>query len=212
MINERLLKTVGASFENAALYAPILRRLVIVHGDAYNSITSKTGCCMLVAQMAHESGGFSAMVENLNYQVQALLANPRFTEDQARRFGSDQKTGQPANQEAIANVMYGGRMGNTQPGDGWRFRGAGPLQLTGRDNFTDWGRSIGMSAEDAAVYARTPDGGIAAALWYWRDRGLINPAYRGDVSTCTRIINGAYHGLADRVARYKNALAAWSVA
>lgn len=204
-ISAGLLKAVGASHSNALLYAPLLDSAVIVAGDPFYSITSQNGVSMLVSQLAHESGGFSAVSENLNYSVEALLGMSRFTKTQARTLG--RSAGQSANQPAIANIMYGGRMGNVQEGDGWRFRGGGPLQLTGRTNYASWGKAIGRSAEEAADYVRTPEGGVSSALWFWRTNGLLVPASRADVSACTRIINGGYNGLADRVARFKSALA-----
>lgn len=204
-ISEGLLRAVGASRADAATYAPLLDAAVMVPGDPFYSVTSQNGVAMLVSQLAHESGGFSAVVENLNYSVEALAGMSRFTKTQARALG--RSATQKANQQGIANIMYGGRMGNVQEGDGWRFRGGGPLQLTGRSNYTAWGKAIGKTAEEAADYVRTPEGGVSAALWFWRVNGLLVPASRADVSACTRIINGGYNGLADRVSRFKSALA-----
>jgi len=205
MIGAPLLRAVGASQANAIVYAPLLDAAVVVPGDPFYSITSQNGVAMLVAQLAHESGGFASVVENLNYSVEALAGMSRFTKTQAKQLG--RSATQKANQEAIANIMYGGRMGNVQAGDGWLFRGGGPLQLTGRSNYTAWGKAIGKTAEEAAEYVRTPEGGVSAALWFWRVNGLLVPASRGDVSACTRIINGGYNGLADRVSRFKSVLA-----
>jgi len=205
MITAALLKAVGASHADALTYAPLLDAAAVVPGDPFLSVTSQNGVAMLVSQLAHESGGFSAVVENLNYSVEALSGMSRFTKTQAKAYGRSAK--QKANQEAIANIMYGGRMGNVQEGDGWLFRGGGPLQLTGRANYTAWGKTIGRTAEQAAAYVRTPEGGVSAALWFWRVNGLLVPASRADVSACTKIINGGYNGLADRVVRFKSALA-----
>ncbi|EHL99402.1 hypothetical protein HMPREF9946_03164 [Acetobacteraceae bacterium AT-5844] len=211
-ITPDLLRAVGASAKNATTYAPLLDKAVIVQRDAFNSITSRTGVAMLVAQLAHESGGFSAISENLNYRAEALVpvfGAHRISPQVATIIGRTDS--HPADQEAIANTVYGGawgveNLGNTQPGDGWRFRGGGLIQLTGRENYAAFATAHGIALQVAADYVRAPEGAVASALWFWRTRGLINPAYRGDVSTCTRIINGGTNGLADRLARYRNAL------
>ena len=120
------------------------------------------------------------------------------------------KTIKRANPQMIANLYYGGRNGNrgTHTMDGWTFRGSGPIQTTGRNNHTAFGKTVGMSPEEAAEYIRTPEGGVKAALYYWRNNNLIIPASRGDVTRCTQIINGGQNGLESRIALYKRALAA----
>jgi putative chitinase len=210
-ITPALLQAVGATPARASLYAPLLDAVVMVDGDPVNSITSRNGVCMLVAQLAHESGGFASIAENLNYRAEALVqvfGSHRITQAEAQRIG--RTADHPADQEAIANVVYGGawgraKLGNIEPGDGWRFRGGGLIQLTGRANYQAFADTLGVSAEGAADFVRTPAGAVASALWFWRTRGLINPAYLGDVSTCTRIINGGLNGLQDRLARFQAA-------
>ncbi len=212
VITPALLRAVGATQARADLYAPLLDRAVLVDGDAYNSITSRNGVCMLVAQLAHESGGFAVTTENLNYQAAALVpvfGAHRIGTATAARLG--RTADHPADQEAIANTVYGGEwgranLGNTEPGDGWRFRGGGLIQLTGRDNYERFAARLGIGAETAAEFVRTPEGAVASALWFWRGNGLLAPASRGDVATCTRIINGGTNGLADRLARYRDAI------
>src|SRR5690606_9297192 len=96
---------------------------------------------MFLGQIAVESGQFSTVTESLNYSVDALVkmfGRHRISVPDAERYG--RKLGQKANQEALANLLYGGEwgrknLGNTEPGDGWRFRGRGLKQLTGRDNY-----------------------------------------------------------------------------
>ena len=98
------------------------------------------------------------------------------------------------------------KMGNTQPGDGWRFRGRGLKQLTGRENYTNFGKSVGMTAEQAADYVATEKGAIESACWFWNAKKLNEVADTGDVVKMTKIINGGDIGLADRQARYKKAM------
>jgi putative chitinase len=211
MITENVLRAVGASAPAASLYAPLLEAARFVPYDRFYTITSRNGIAMLVSQLAHESAHFSTMTENLNYQVAALTSlfgSKRITKTEAEAVGRTNT--QKADQRAIANIVYGGEwgrknLGNTEPNDGWVFRGGGPLQLTGRDNYTRWGKTINLTPEQAALYVRTPEGGIAAALWFWRTNGLLTPAFNGDVSTCTKIINGGSNGLNARIELFKQA-------
>jgi putative chitinase len=106
--------------------------------------------------------------------------------------------------QKIANRAYGGRMGNgpEASGDGWRFRGYGPIQLTGRGNREAFAKSLGLSLEDSEAYLLTPHGGIRAACWYWKTNELNRYADAEDVTGCTKVINGGFNGLEDRKAHY----------
>lgn len=165
-----------------------------------------------IAQMAHESY-LRPRSENLNYSVDGLLktfSRARISAADARRFG--RAAGRPANQEAIANAVYGGQwgrenLGNVQPGDGWKFRGAGPLQVTGRDNWTRFAAAIKMPLEAALEYGRTLEGGIMAAAWFWEANDINRLADTPGVADETRKINGGANGLADRAARFDRVVA-----
>jgi putative chitinase len=100
------------------------------------------------------------------------------------------------------------KLGNTQPGDGWRFRGRGLKQLTGRDNYTRFAKDYDMTAEEAAVWVETKEGALASALWFWNTNKLNAVADTGSVPALTKKINGGDIGLADRQARYAKAMAA----
>lgn len=217
IITPALLKAIGTKEENAARFAPLLEAARVVPGDAFNTITSRMGVAMLVSQLAHESGWFSSLSENLNYSVQALQTGNRsryFTSVEARLYGyvrtPDGVVVQRANQEMIAKLYYGGRLGNygVSTLDGWNFRGGGLIQLTGRDNYTAFAQAVNLNPEKAADYVRTPEGAVASALWFWRKRELLIPASRGDVTRCTEIIQGADGGLTSRIALFKSSLAA----
>ncbi|WP_425139761.1 glycoside hydrolase family 19 protein, partial [Enterobacter hormaechei] len=102
---------------------------------------------MFIAQIGHESNGFTAKVESFNYSVDGLIATfgpkskaKRLTEYQCRMLGRTAQ--QPAKQEAIANLVYGGRMGNSASGDGWKYRGRGPMQTTGLKNYMACGPAL----------------------------------------------------------------------
>jgi len=98
-------------------------------------------------------------------------------------------------------------MGNTTAGDGWRFRGRGIKQLTGRNNYTAFGKSVGMSAEEAADYVATERGALESACWFWATNKLDKWADKGDIKGLTKKINGGTIGLEDRTRRWEEALA-----
>jgi putative chitinase len=97
-------------------------------------------------------------------------------------------------------------MGNTQPGDGWMFRGRGLKQLTGRENYTKFGKSVKMTAEQASEYVATEKGAIESACWFWKNKKLNAIADTGDIKKLTKVINGGDIGLADRTSRYDSAI------
>jgi len=151
-----------------------------------------------IAQVAHESGAFNYSSENLNYSAKALRSvfGKYFTTDQA----ADSYARQP---EKIANIVYADRMGNgdTDSGDGWRYRGRGLIQLTGKENYRACGLFIEQELLDnPELVAADPEISVAAACWYWRSRQLNQYADADDIKAITRRINGGYHGLEDRQA------------
>ena len=161
-----------------------------------------------VSQCAHESNNFRSLEENLNYNEKSLLAVF------GRYFGAAPKASAAEyarNPEMIANRVYNDefrkyKMGNTKSGDGWLFRGRGLKQLTGRDNYTRFGKSVNMTAEEAAAYVATPKGAVESACWFWGANNLNDIADTDDVTKMTKKINGGNIGLADRQARYKKAM------
>jgi len=170
-------------------------------------ITTEARVAGFIAQCAHESGNFMTLEENLNYREETLL------KVFGRYFGPGKRDPKEyaKNPEKIANYVYmdefrTSKMGNTQPGDGWRFRGRGLKQLTGRENYTNFGKSVNMTAEQAADYVATEKGAIESACWFWNAKKLNAVADTGDVVKMTKIINGGDIGLADRQARYKKAM------
>ena len=170
-------------------------------------ITTEARVAGFIAQCAHESGNFMTLEENLNYKEETLL------KIFGRYFGPGKRDAKEyaRNPEKIANYVYmdefrSSKMGNVKEGDGWRFRGRGLKQLTGRENYTNFGKSVGMTAEQAADYVATEKGAIESACWFWNAKKLNVVADTGDVVKMTKIINGGDIGLADRQARYKKAM------
>lgn len=147
-----------------------------------------------LAQAAHESLGFTRFVENLNYSTPGRIAGVW-----ARlAVRAHELAGNP---EALANAAYGGRGGNGDEasGDGWRYRGRGMFQLTGRSNYTICGAALGADLENNPDLVAEPEMAALSALWFWRTRGCTAAAMKDDVEAVTRIINGpARAGLDER--------------
>ena len=154
------------------------------------------------AQCGHESMNFTALSENLNYRAETL--EKRFSKyfSKAGRNAADYAK----QSEKTANVVYGGRMGNVQEGDGYRFRGRGVIQLTGRDNYTAFGKTVGLSPEQVIDYVQTKKGALESACWYWASRKINIACDEGDIVKMTKLVNGGTNGLEDRRKHYEDAL------
>jgi putative chitinase len=160
-----------------------------------------------LAQCGHESGGWTTFEENLNYSAKGL--NGIF-----KKYFPTLESAVPYERkpEMIANKVYGGRMGNgpESSGDGWKYRGRGPIQLTGKANymafakemFDDWENLF----ENPDWVTADRDFALMSAIWFWNKNGLNRYADQGDIKTMTRIINGGYIGLEDRIHHYEEAI------
>ena len=159
-----------------------------------------------VAQCAHESGGFKALKENLNYKAVTLRKIfPKYFPNDAI---ANQYASLPNKQEAIANRVYGGRMGNGDEasGDGFRYCGRGLIQLTGKQNYQNFADSIETPVEDIPEFLATFEGAVQSACWFWEANNLNQWADKGDILTLTKRINGGTIGLEDRIKHYEHAL------
>jgi putative chitinase len=159
-----------------------------------------------VAQCSHESAGFTALKENLNYKAPTLRKIfPKYFPDDAT---AQHYASLPNKQEAIANKVYANRMGNgpENSGDGYRYCGRGLIQLTGRDNYAWFAASLGISVEEASEYLQTFEGAAQSACWFWETNKLNQWADAGDILTLTKRINGGTIGLEDRKKHYEHAL------
>ena len=158
-----------------------------------------------LAQCAHESGGFTALHENLNYRPETLVKIFKKYFDLPLAL---QYCARPNKQEAIANRVYASRMGNGDEasGDGYRFCGRGLIQLTGRSNYTNFAMSIETPVEEIPAFLQTFEGAVQSACWFWENNNLNKWADAGDIEKMTRIINGGTIGLEDRKRHYEHAL------
>ncbi|MGO2878518.1 MAG: glycoside hydrolase family 19 protein [Halomonas sp.] len=169
-------------------------------------ITDANEQAAFMGQMHHESGGFRTMEESFNYSsADRIMAVSRTARNQGPEAVEAAMAQGP---EAIAELMYGGRMGNTEPGDGHRYRGRGFTQLTGRDNYTAASEALGIDLVNNPDMAADPEVAAKVATWYWQNRGgLSEAAQRGDTREVTRLINGGHNGLEDREAQTNRFLA-----
>lgn len=176
-------------------------------GEHFDLFTNPKRMAAFIAQVSHESGGFNFTKEGLNYSAKALMKT------WPRRFPTLDIANQYArNPQKIANKVYANRMGNgpESSGDGYRYRGRGLIQLTGKENYTKFANSIGKSLSETITYMETAEGAVASAAWFWDMNKLNVYADKGDFIGLTRRINGGTIGLADRQKHYQEALKALS--
>jgi putative chitinase len=150
-----------------------------------------------LAQIGHESGGLTILQENLNYRAQRLC------EVWPNRFPSLAAANRCAgNPELLANTVYGDRMGNRggASGDGWRYRGRGYIQITGRDGYQEVGAIASLDLEGSPDLAFAPQHALTVACGFWRWKGLNEICDTGNFGNVTRRINGGLNGQEDREA------------
>ena len=155
-----------------------------------------------IGQCAHESGNFKVLEENLHYSASALMRvwASRFPDTNiAEKYAN--------NPQAIANKVYGNRMGNSdeESGDGWRYHGRGLIQLTGKDNYANCGSGMGVDLLGNPDRLLDPEYAALSAGWFWNKKGLNSLADASDIETMTKRINGGLIGLEDRKAKIAKA-------
>jgi putative chitinase len=168
----------------------------------YDISTSKRQAAF-IGQCAHESNNFKTLEENLNYKPETLMKvwPSRFPDlSTAMKYAH--------NPEAIANKVYGGRMGNgpEETGEGWKYHGRGLIQLTGKEAYANCGSHLSVDLLSNPNLLNTPEYAALSAGWFWRKRDLNSLADSGDIETMTKRINGGLIGLEDRKAKIAKAL------
>ena len=166
--------------------------------QAYGILDSRLRLEHFLAQVLHETGGLRFIVENLNYSAK------RMTEVWPSRFPT-LESAQPFahNSRALANKTYGGRNGNINPNDGWRFIGRGLVQLTGRDNYSRIGKVLGQDFLAYPTSVLDPEHGLRVAGIFWAGAGANAGADGDNLERVTRAINGGLIGLDERRAWLK---------
>ena len=194
MIEASVLRTLGVSSDNIDKYLPWLNMTML----KYN-IETPVRQAMFLSQLAHESANFKLVSENLNYSVNGLRSVF------AKYFPTDDLAAEYARKpEKIANRVYANRMGNGDEasGDGWKYRGRGLIQLTGKDNYTAFSLHANNEAIIYPDLVAEPELAVESGGWFWGTNNLNKLADTGDVKVVTKRINGGYNGLADREAKF----------
>ena len=203
MITVDTLRRFAPRIVNAEVHAAALEK-----ARAESSVTTARRLCHFMGQVFVETGGFTAMEENFNYRnperLDAVFSAVRGTEDAKALIARGA--------QAIANRVYAGRLGNGDEagGDGWRYRGSGYKQLTGRANYRDIGAKIGIDLEGQPELARDPAGAAQVAFAFWDARKCSPLADVGDLEAITEKVNGpAKLGLAERREATLRAMDIW---
>ena len=154
---------------------------------------------MFIAQIGVESQFLTRTEENLNYSADRLL------QVFPSKFKGVNVNDYARNPQKIANRVYCNRLGNSteESGDGYRYRGCGAIQVTGKANYKEFSESVEMSLEDATKYMHTPEGAIESAAWFWDSRNCNSVSH--DITATTKKINGGVNGLAERTKLYTKA-------
>ena len=194
----RILLAMRVRPETAALYAPHLDAAARGWGVADYALP------MWLAQLAHESAMFERMVESLNYTKAAQIRRTW-----PKRFANNSAAvAFVSKPERLANFVYANRLGNgdAASGDGWKYRGRGLIQVTGKDNYRDASESLGLPLLEEPELPEETVHAADAAGWFWKSHGLNRFAF--NINACTRAINGGLNGLPDRMRLYELASAA----
>lgn len=162
---------------------------------------------MFIANMAAETGGFKQLEENLKYSPARLFEifpnrNGIDSVESAARIVA-------GGEQAIAEAVYGGAwgakaLGNTEVGDGWKYRGRGFIHLTGRSNYEMASKALGIDLVNNPDLASEPDTAAAIAMWKWKQSGASAAAQRGDFNATRKAVNGGFNGLAEAKAVYQS--------
>lgn len=195
-----MLKAVGVTAGQASNWLPYLTETC----ERFQ-ILGQLRQAAFLAQLSHESGRFTILEENLRYSASGLrVIFPKYfpTDEAAQAFAK--------RPEAIANRVYSNRMGNGDEasGDGWRYRGRGLIQLTGRHNYRAAGAGLGSAFEAEPDLVSQMHWAALTAGWFWDQKELNQLADIGDMATISKRINGGTIGLENRLKLYKQALEA----
>ena len=179
-------------------YSPeVLKQYII---DYAKKTLPQNQVAPFVAQVAHESHDFRSLEENLNYSAPVLSKKyPKLFNKQKAEYVANH----PSRDQIIANTIYGNRMGNDDPGDGYKYRGRGYIQLTGKGNYEAMSKLIGVDLVNNPDLAAQPDYAAQIAVMYWRTR-VAKGGKMGDIAQVTKRISGsAKQGINSRVEKLK---------
>ena len=192
---QQLLQILPNAGQSAGVLVPVLNTAM----SRYQIVGAKR-IAAFIAQVGHESGHLTRLVENLNYSTDALRKT------WPSRFDVDLASAVARKPEQIANIAYGNRMGNTAPGDGWKYRGRGLIQITGKNNYRACGEALGLDLVTQPELLEKPQHACMSAAWFWATNGLNALADAGKLDAITQRINGGQTGAADRLALHVRAM------
>lgn len=207
LTKEMLLKVCPGAAKsklNIDLLVTELNRIFDIQKNPTSDLSNEKRRAGFISQCAHESGQFTLVVENLNYSLEGLMKvfPSRFpTKEVAEQYAR--------NPEKIANFIYSNRMGNGTPesGDGWKYRGRGFIQLTGRSNYTQFSKDTGIDAVNNPDLLLAVPGAVESAYWFWTKNSKLNTfADTENIGSMTKTINGGHHGLQERTDYFHKAL------
>ena len=196
MITADLLKSIAPQAHDPEAWALSMHEAA----SKYGILDTPIRTAMWLAQLAHESRGFSAFEENLNYSWMRLREIfPKYyrTDDEAKAHAH--------NKQKIGNRVYANRFGNGDEasGDGYKYRGRGLIHLTFKANYIEAGEATGFDLLNFPQKAAEPECASMVAGWYWQSRHCNEAADLDSLEASTRAINGGLNGWADRLHWYQ---------
>lgn len=193
--------TFGALIATVGAKVPGVVRTLMTYWKPWGFTTAER-LAEFLAQTSYESDGFRRWQENLIYSAEriAQVWPSRFpTVASALPYQN--------NPQGLANIVYGGRLGNINPGDGWTYRGRGAIQITGLDNYRKYGEILGLDLVGRPNLAAHPDIGTRIAGAFWLEHGINNDVDAGNFAHARVIVNGGTNGLTE-IAQRRNMITA----
>lgn len=181
----------------AGVFVPVLNEAM-----ARYQIVTRVRVAAFIAQVGHESAQLNQLTENLDYSAEALQRC------WPNRFNGALAAAVAHRPESIANIAYASRMGNraAESGDGWRYRGRGLIQVTGKASYRECGSALGLNLLEHPEWLEQPANAAMSAGWFWSSNRLNTQADLGDIKTITLCVNGGLNGYDERLALYGKAL------
>lgn len=204
MTEQQLLQILPNAGHQSKIFISPINAAMSAYG-----IVGRLRTAAFIAQIGHESGQLKRLVESLNYKAERIIALGN-----AASPGSRWRSLVPyalelaGNPVRLGNAIYSGRMGNGSPasGEGYKYRGRGLIQVTGKANYLACGRALGVDLVNVPALLEEPQYAAMSAAWYWSVNGLNTMSDAGDLKKITQFINGAQSGAADRAELYALAL------
>lgn len=200
IVADQLRRALDIQFARAALWVDPLNETFERFG-----LTEPIHVASFLSQVGHESARLSRTEEGLNYSVNGLMGTfPKY-------FDHDEAMHYARKPHQIANRVYADRLGNGDEasGDGWKYRGKGLIQVTGKENHAKCGEALGLDLIGDPDQLLVPINAALSAGWYWQSRNLNDLAH--DIRATTKRVNGGMHGFADRQLLYQLAKKALGV-